>query len=102
MSRRSSANRTKPRSLWNSDTMWADQRWTASKFDYRPTNLQPIPAEKVRVRRDTSHRFDRVAHEFMNVSEVNDHKLENGALPVAKFLRRLSGQFVIPAALLPD
>src|SRR5262245_46046673 len=40
-----------------------------------PIPLQTVQAKKGRVGCDTSHRFDRIPHEFMNISEVNNHKL---------------------------
>src|SRR5262245_55420996 len=39
-----------------------------------PISLQTVPAKKGGVRCDTSHGFDRIPHEFMNISEANNHR----------------------------
>src|SRR5262245_15758881 len=39
-----------------------------------PISLQTVPAKKGGVRCDTSHGFDRIPREFMNISEVNNHR----------------------------
>src|SRR5215510_10031742 len=49
-----------------------------------PISLKTVPTQKGRVRCDTSHGFDRIPHEFMNISEVNNHGYRRLAQTAAK------------------